>query len=281
MSSLSSLSNSSKSIVFYDIAMRPPREKTCCAPNPWKARLALNFKGVPYSTSWVPLPDIAKVRRSLQVPACRKFADGTDFFTLPIIEDPATDASVGDSFDIAVYLQKTYPTSGAGDLFPPQTLDYTFTHPTILIPLSKCRDNEFPEYAKFNMNVDAAFTAHTQLALQGFPFDPATAETSKAEFVRRAGMTSWEDFALVGEARQKVMDSFREMLGGLAKLFVRDPSGPFLLGTRPSYADLIVGGWLRMMRATLPQSEWEEVSSWHDGLFGRLHDALEVYAEVK
>jgi len=261
---------------------RVPVEKNCCTPNPWKTRLALNFKGLPYSTSWVALPDIAKVRSSLKVPACRKFADGTDFFTLPIIENPATDSLVGDSFDIAVYLQNTYPNSGAGDLFPPQTLDYVFTHDlALLVPPSECRESEFPEYAKFNVNVDAAFTAHVQLSVQGFPFDPATAEISKAEFVRRAGVTCWEDFELVGEEREKMNDSFRNMLGGLAELFLRDTSGPFLLGTRASYADLIVGGWLRMMRATLPESEWEEVRSWHGALFGRLHDALEVYAEVK
>jgi glutathione S-transferase len=271
----------SSPIVFYDIATRPPVEKNCYSPNPWKTRLALNFKGLPYSTSWVALPDIAKVRSSLKVPPCRRFADGTDFFTLPIIEDPATNSLVGDSFDIAVYLQNTYPNSG-GDLFPPQTIDYVFTHDlALLVPLSECRESEFPEYAKFNVNVDAAFSAHVQLTVQGFPFDPATAEISKAEFVRRAGVTCWEDFALVGEEREKMKDSFRNMLGGLAKLFLRDTSGPFLLGTRASYADLIVGGWLRMMRATLPESEWEEVRSWHGGLFGRLHDALEVYAEVK
>ncbi|EKG10026.1 Glutathione S-transferase [Macrophomina phaseolina MS6] len=274
-------STPSNSIVFYDIATRPPVEKTCCSPNPWKTRLALNFKGIPYSTSWVPLPDVAKVRSSLKVPACRKFADGTDFFTLPIIEDPATNSLVGDSFDIAVYLQSTYPNSGAGDLFPPQTIDYTFTHDPALIPLSECRESPFPEYAKFNVNVDAAFTAHVQLTVQGFPFDPATAEVSKAEFVRRAGVTCWEDFALVGEEREKIKASFRNTLGGLAELFSRDSSGPFLLGTRASYADMIVGAWLRMMRATLPESEWEEVRSWHGGLFGRLHDGLEVYAHVK
>lgn len=269
-------------IVFYDIAMRPPVEKTCCSPNPWKTRLALNFKGLRYTTSWVPLPDVAKVRGSLKVPPCRKFADGTDFFTLPIIEDPTTDSLVGDSFDIAVYLQNTYPNSGAGDLFPPQTLDYVLTHDlALLVPLSECRESAFPEYAKFNMNVDAAFTAHVQLTVQDFPFDPATAEISKAEFVRRAGVKCWEDFALVGEEREKMKDSFRNTLGGLAKLFLRNADGPFLLGTRASYADLIVGGWLRMMRATLPESEWEEVRSWHGGLFGQLHDALEVYAAVK
>jgi glutathione S-transferase len=268
-------------IVFYDIATRPPVEKTCCSPNPWKTRLALNFKGVPYSTTWVALPDITKVRTTLKVPPCRKFADGTDFFTLPIIEDPSTGSLVGDSFDIAVYLQKTYPDSGAGDLFPPQTLDFDFKHPAILVPLSECRESGFPEYAKFNVNVDAAFTAHVQLTVQGFPFDPATEEATKAEFVRRAGVTSWEDFALVGEARDKVKESLRNMLGDLARLLLRDSSGPFLLGTRASYADMIVGAWLRMMRATLPGSEWEEVRSWHGGLFGRLHDALEAYAEVK
>ncbi|KAL5356279.1 hypothetical protein BJX96DRAFT_104704 [Aspergillus floccosus] len=272
----------SSPIVFYDIAMRPPTEKTCCSPNPWKSRLALNFKARPYTTTWVPLPDVSKVRRSLKVPACRKFADGTDFFTLPIIEDPATNSSVGDSFDIAVYLQNTYPDSGAGDLFPPQNLDYVCT-PEIasLIPLSDCSDSQYPEYAKFNVNVDAAFTAHVQLTLENFPFDPATVEASKAEFVRRAGMKSWDDFALVGEAREKVKESFRNTLGDLAKLFAKDDSGPFLLGTKASYADMIVGAWLRMMHATLPESEWEEVRSWHQGIFGRLHDALNVYAEVK
>ncbi|KAK4240103.1 hypothetical protein C8A03DRAFT_42308 [Achaetomium macrosporum] len=269
------------SIIFYDIKMRPPVERHCCSPNPWKTRLALNFKGVPYSTRWVALPDIAPVRSSLGVPPCRKFADGSDFFTLPIIEDPATGSRVGDSFDIAVYLQKTYPNSGDGDLFPPQTLDYVFAHDGLLVPLSDCRQSEFPEYARFNQNVDAAFTSHVQLGVLGFPFDPATAEATKAEFVRRAGVRRWEDFVLVGEAREKVKDSFRKTLGGLARLFRRDTSGPFLLGTRPSYADFIVGAWLRMMRVTLPESEWEELRSWHEGVFGKLHDALEAYAEVK
>ncbi|OOQ81903.1 hypothetical protein PEBR_41114 [Penicillium brasilianum] len=279
---MSTVSNPPGSIVFYDIAMRPPVEKNCCSVNPWKTRLALNFKGVPYSTSWVPLPDIAKVRNSLKVPPCRKFADGSDFFTLPIIEDHATNSLVGDSFDIAVYLQKTYPDSGAGDLFPPQTLDYVFTPPSaIAVPLSDCREGEFSEYAKFNMYVDAAFSTHVQLSVQCFPFDPATAEISKSEFARRAGVSSWDDFSLVGEAREKTKESFQKSLGELAKIFQKDTSGPFVLGTKASYADLIVGGWLRLMRATLPDSEWEELRSWHGGIFGQLHDALDVYAEVK
>ncbi|EFE39803.1 hypothetical protein TRV_05480 [Trichophyton verrucosum HKI 0517] len=279
---LPAMSSNSQPIVFYDIAMRPPVEKNCCSPNPWKARLALNFKAVPYTTKWVPLPDVAKVRSGLKVPAVRKFADGSDFYTLPIIQDPATNSAVGDSYDIAVYLQKTYPDSGAGDLFPDQKLDYTFTPDSeIAVPLSEVPQSGFIEYAKFNVNVDAAFSTHVQLSTQEFPFDPATAEISKAEFVRRAGVSSWDDFALVGEAREKVKEGLRKTLGELAKLFLKDTSGPFIMGTRATYADLIVGAWLRMMRTTLPSSEWEELRSWHDGVFAKLHDALDVYAEVK
>lgn len=265
-------------LVFYDIAMRPPVEKNNSAVNPWKTRLALNFKSLPYSTNWVQLPDVSSVRTSLNIPACRKFADGTEFHTLPILVDPTTSRKLGDSFDIAVYLQKQYPAEN--DLFPPQTLDYVFSPDSaILIPLSECDEGKYPEYARFNMNVDAAFTTHVALMVQRLQFDPATAEETKAEFVRRAGVSCWEDFAITGEQREKLIGSFRDMLGGLAKLF--SGNGPFLLGDRANYADLIVGAWLRMASKTLPVEEWELVRGWHGGVFGRLHDALEIYAAVQ
>ncbi|KAL7790341.1 hypothetical protein V8C37DRAFT_384803 [Trichoderma ceciliae] len=277
-----STSTSSGAIVFYDIAHRPPVAQSCFSPNPLKSRFALNFKALPYSTSWVAMPDIAKVRRSLGEGASRKFADGADFYTLPMIQDAATGATVGDSFDIAVYLQRTYPDAGAGDLFPAQSLDFAFVPSFALtVPLSERADGGFPDYYRFNTNVDAAFTSHVPLMVSGMPFDPATVEETKAEFVRRAGVSSWDDFTLTSEAREKLMESFQSVLADLAKLFLQNTGGPFLLGQRASYADLIVGAWVRMAQMCLPKSEWEEVRCWHDGVFGRLHDALETYAEVK
>ncbi|KAK3811352.1 MAG: hypothetical protein JOS17DRAFT_495485 [Linnemannia elongata] len=279
---MATASTPSAGLVFYDIAMRPPVTATCCATNPWKSRYALNFKKVPYSTSWVQLPDITKVRRALDVPASRNFADGSDYHTLPMLSDPAHSAIIGDSFDIAVYLQKTYPDSGSGDLFPPQKLDYVFQYDLALFaPLSQRNDCELAEYAVFNTNVDAAFSAHVLLMVHGLPFDPATEDITRAEFVRRAKAASWDDLTVRGEEREKLKRSFCETLAGLADLFEKEPSGPFLLGTQPSYADFIVGGWVKMMHVTLPGAEWEEARTWHDGVFGRLHDALQIYAEVK
>ncbi|KAG0330126.1 hypothetical protein BGZ99_007989 [Dissophora globulifera] len=275
-------SKSSEAMIFYDIAMRPPIASTCCSPNPWKSRMALNFKNVAYSTTWVPFPDVAQVRRALDMDACRKFGDGTNFYTLPILIDSDTNSKIGDSFDIAVYLQTKYPNSGSGNLFPPQKLDFVFDQGVpLLIPLSDQKESGYGEYSQFNTSVDEAFSNHVGLMAHNFPFDPVNMEASRAEFIRRAGLKSWDDFDIQGEKREKLKESLRLMLGDLGKLFLRDTSGPFLLGEQASYADLIVGGWLRMMRVTLPENEWEEVRGWHGGIFGRLYDGLEKYAEVK
>ncbi|KAL2126244.1 hypothetical protein VTI74DRAFT_1343 [Chaetomium olivicolor] len=274
----------SSGLVLYDIAFAPPYEENTAAPNPWKARYALNFKGVPYSTQWVQMPDISNVRRSLGLPPNRKFADGTDFYTLPILTDSNTGSAIGDSFDIAVYLQTTFPHAGAGDLFPPQQLDYACskTMPGFGVPLSERNDKVHADYANFNSNVDMAFTMHCQLMGHGMRWDPAYADGIKAEFVRRAGVRSWDDLGAFGEARETLKASLRDTIRDLALMFQQDMSGPFLLGNQPSYADLIVGAWLRMMSKTLPESEWEEVQAWHEGVFGRLHAALQQrFGDVK
>jgi hypothetical protein len=43
---------------------------------------------------------------------------------------------------------------------------------------------------------------------------------------------------------------------------------------------ILFGGWVKMMQVTLPGAEWEEARTWHGGAFGRLHDALQIYAEA-
>lgn len=217
-------------------------------------RYALNFKGVHYRTEWVDLPDVTAVRKKLGAEPNRVHMDGSAFYTLPVIQNTSTGEVVGDSFDIALYLDKICPEG-----------------PT-LIP-----DATIGLQAAFNVQVDAIFTQHTFLALHGMPLNPATAELSKAEFGRRAGK-DWDDLTVRGEERRKMLESFKAALGGLAKSY-RQKDGVFLNGDRPSYADLIVGGWLQFFQASM--KEWEELESWHDGLWKELHLALRKYAEVK
>ncbi|PLB45535.1 hypothetical protein P170DRAFT_439284 [Aspergillus steynii IBT 23096] len=243
--------DASKPIIFYDIASAPPA--TCFAPNPWKTRYALNFKGVHYRTEWEELPDVTSVRKKLG-------------------------AEPNESIWTAVHsthclsFKTRPPTKSSGIRSRSRSISTKPTRMARLIP-----DATFGLQAAFNVQVDAIFTQHTLLALHGIPLNPATAEISKAEFARRAGK-AWDELTVRGEERTKMLESFKAAPGELAKLY-RQKDGVFLDGDRPSYADLIVGGWLKLYKATM--EEWEELESWHDGLWKQLYLALEKYAEVK
>ncbi|KAG5944005.1 hypothetical protein E4U59_007695 [Claviceps monticola] len=298
-------------LTLYDIASRPPVKTTCFAPNPWKARFALNFKAVPYRTIWVSVPDIPTLRsESLCLPPTRFYADGSPYATLPILHDPNASPTpsrastqnaysdsdsgnhhpprgllIGDSFDIATHLETQYHLSGTGHLFPP--IKDLLAPPSAIddtifpIPLSEIRaQSPHVQYSHFNNQVDTLFSAHVQFMAYHMPLDPSSAEATKAEFMRRAGASSWEDFRLDGEKREAMKMSLRDALGvHLVGLLRRDESGPFVLGERATYADFIVGAWLKMMERTVP-GEWEEMRGWHGGVFGDLHDALEKFAGV-
>ncbi|KAG7089775.1 hypothetical protein E1B28_011428 [Marasmius oreades] len=249
----------SKPILYYDIASGPPVRPF--APNPWKVRYALNLKRVPYHTEWVELPDVTTVRKRLNAAPVRKFADGSDFHTLPVIHDQGHEVVVGDSFDIAVYLDQTYPESG--DRLFPQASSGTAL------------------YVAFNKFVDDFFSRFCILCSRGLPFNPETADESKAEFCRRAGVERWEQLGIEGEERIKMVEEFKVALDELARVYKHRPAGegPWLEGgSSPTYADLIVGGWLAMMKNTL--SEWEDMKTWHEGLWGRIDSELERFAQV-
>ncbi|KAI0906776.1 hypothetical protein F4823DRAFT_605627 [Ustulina deusta] len=240
--------SSSDPILFYDIASGPPVRPF--APNPWKARYALNFKRADFVTEWVDVPEVTSTRQSLGLDPVRFFSDGEPFHTLPVIKDTPTNTLVGDSFDIAVYLDKRYPNGPA-----------LFRHSIGL-------------YAAFNTHIDSIFPAGGILFSEGFPFNPETEEKSKAEFCRRAGVKTWDELTVRGEERRKVVSAYEVSLGQVAKYF-RFSDGPFIGGAEADYADIIIGGWLMLLSQTV--AEWEEIRTWHGGVLGKLHDALEPY----
>jgi glutathione S-transferase len=268
----------SNPLVFYDISS--PLQPRSYAPNPSKARLALNFKRVSYKITWVEFLDITSVRKSLNCPATRKYNDGSEYCTLPMLQDQVSGEVIGDSFDIAHYLDEKFPTSG-GCLFPSDStrtgLDYESPHrdSVFIVPLTTNEGHKNVAYARFNTNVDATFTAYSLLYAQYLPFNADTADAAKAVFVKRAYVDSWDDLCVNGEAREELKGRFREALTSLAGLFRLNGGGPYLDGEKANYADLIVGGWLNMLALVMPGEEWKEFRGWHEGVFARLYDALQ------
>ena len=260
---------------------RPDHHLTHTCPS--RHSYALNFAKVPYRTTWVPLGAVTATRDALHLAANRKHPDGRDFPTLPIIRDPLAstrtgtpsggeeeqEVLVGDSFDIAQHLQKTYlsASSPQKQLFPGDAT----------VALTRA----------FNTLVDEVFSQNGA-PLAGFymPLDPRTAEADKQGFVDRfPGMTKWEDFEVPQgtEIRKKMVADFEAALDAkLARCLpaAGEGAGPFVDGReRPMYADFIIGGWLQFMRGCLP--EWEELrDKWSGGKWGRLFDALEEWAAV-
>ena len=264
-------------IIFYDIASREPR--TTFATNPWKTRLALNFKGVPYQTQWVEMPDITAVREELGVPANRTLPDGTPYHTLPVIHDTATGKLVGDSFEIALYLDNAYPNG-----------------PTLFRPFTKGLT------AAFNARVDGVFTKFAGLCTQ-MPFDPAVMSAVQEMFVKRVPAIQATGLAQQGETS---LVSLEAAMGELAKAYRhtggttdyfwraggtaesqaqqpppgREMMGPFLDGDEPVYADFVLAAWLKMFETSMPPEEWQTVRGWHGGLWGRIVDALAKWSEI-
>lgn len=83
---------------------------------------------------------------------------------------------------------------------------------------------------------------------------------------------------MTGETRVAEVQKFKEVLSGFSKHWTKREEGPFLDGKTTSYADLIVGGWLQMLKKTMP--EWEEIREWDERLWGKLDEALVEYAEL-
>ncbi|KAK1497647.1 hypothetical protein CCUS01_13040 [Colletotrichum cuscutae] len=230
-------------ITFYDIILDPNAYPM--APNPWKTRFALNFAKVPYRTTWVPLNAVAETRSSLQLPANRKHDDGTDFPTLPIIRDPLASSSssgekkeilVGDSFDIALHLQRTFLADKKHQLFQ----DGGNGSSTVSL------------HRVFNTFVDQVFSQYGA-PLGGFymPLDPRTAEADRQSFLDRFPGKKWEDLEIPpgSEVRKKMLADFETNLEAkLGPCFPAGGAGPFMDGREsPVYADFIVGGCMEFL----------------------------------
>jgi glutathione S-transferase len=273
----------SEPLTFYDVSS--PHTPNSYAPNPSKTRYALSFKNIPFTTKWIDILDIPATRNSLNCPTTRKHATGEDYPTLPILQNPMTGAVVGDSFDIAEYLDTHYPTSGSGKLFlTPSERSHNYLNyrspnrdtPFMGPPLTENRgSSQLREYAEFNVHVDCTFTSAIIPYGYFLPFNPSVAVQTKEMFCKRSGRTSWEEGKIEGEARRPFVEKFEKDLESLAALYaVNGERGPFLEGSRCTYADVIVGGWLRMYEVLMPKDEWEELRNWHGSVFGRLHDEL-------
>ncbi|CCO31303.1 hypothetical protein RSOLAG1IB_07372 [Rhizoctonia solani AG-1 IB] len=234
-------------IIFYDLADANSKSWSF---NPYKTRLSLNYKHLPYRVVYLSFPDIEPRLKELGMsPVSETFPR----YTLPVIADPSADPEgkptyVSDSFKIALYLDEKYPAPKYPAIFSPgthglQSLLMTEYFPTLIsaiIPL--CLPN-LPGI------LDARSIEHI-IRTRGpvAAFEP-TSKEAKAEFVKKA---------------QEKLDTLAQSLAH------NDGSGPFVLGKQVSFIDFSIGGLLHFVQKSEPEDStvFDELLNWSDGKWG-------------
>ncbi|TKA65339.1 hypothetical protein B0A55_09439 [Friedmanniomyces simplex] len=238
----------SNKVILYDLANK---KNASWSPNPWKTRVVLNFKKIPYETEWVEYPDLAPKFKALGIPPNPpgSFAD----FSSPTVR--LTDGNyVMDSMPIAEKLEAAYPE-------PSMHLD----------------NGLWKQAAEICDGLVVSAGPDFMVAV----VDDILQEPSKTWFAedrhKRFGMSLQElQEKMGGETGRPATQAGCEKLKGLLTSHKED-EGPFILGSKPSYGDLLAATLFESMRR-MNVSQYEKIVE-SDESFKRLHEACKPWLE--
>ncbi|KAF2215693.1 hypothetical protein CERZMDRAFT_34457 [Cercospora zeae-maydis SCOH1-5] len=238
---------SSDEIIFYDLPSRGTPK--CWSLNPWKARLALNFKNVPYKTEWVEYPDVAPTFKSFDIPPNSPSLNPNAQYSIPAIKLPGN-KYIMDSLAIAQELERLYPEPSlkfANNDYAPRMQTAVAGFWSSLQPIA------VPRVPELILNPKSAEYFNTTRATR---FGMPLTELAKSE---RAGEQAWK-------AAEQAMD--------LIVALLEENEGKYVQGgDEPSFADFILAGVFR----------FSEIVDKEGDLFGRVmgyHGALKEHYEA-
>ncbi|TKA73768.1 hypothetical protein B0A55_07122 [Friedmanniomyces simplex] len=232
-------------IILYDLARRGGN--TCWSANVWKVRLVLNYKRLPYTTTWLTHPEIEPTLTSLGIPP--NTSGPGSAYTLPAIRLPNGEYLM-DSTTIVQRLEELYPE-------PTLHLD-TGVHDRALAVVGK---TGFALLPVFMPRVARSMIVETSV--------PWFCEARRKKF----GMSLEElESTRGGERAWEAADPGLKELNGLMKEEKRN-EGPFVLGSEVSYADFVLVALLEGMRR-IGEDLFERIVGGDEGL-------LAIYEECR
>ena len=220
--------------------------------------MSLIYKGLPYKTEWVELPDIEPTLKRLGAPPTSKKPDRSDKYTFPAIYDDTTKRYVSDSWKIAEYLDETYPSTPR--LFPPG---------------SKAAIDLFQDH--FERTVKRHFF-HAMIAHICHNLNPRSEEAFRSS---REAMFNCklEEIAPAGPKRDEVWSLAEQGLSQLSLFLSKNgPDSQYFFGDTFSFADVIILSFLSWVKIeSRADDEWKLVETWDDGRWVRLLSSTEKY----
>ncbi|KAJ5820268.1 Glutathione S-transferase-like protein ustS [Penicillium riverlandense] len=250
----------SEPVHFFDIFSDLPGASKSWSPNTLKTRMALNFKGIPYTQSWISYPDIVPLMKGLGVSPNEV---GTPY-TLPAIIHKSVksnpNGAMMDSRPIAVHLDKTFPSR---PLFPSGDASYALS-----VAVEKAIGGLRPAMMPLILPRVAEH------------MDPR----GKEYFVRTRSEIFGKPLAEVRPTDQEGIQALWEILQNEFKFFVtllkgrEGKTGPFFEGDKPGYADMVLVCWIAFFHR-FDLDAWEMIMSQGDGELKALWDACLPWME--
>ncbi|KAH7363320.1 hypothetical protein B0T11DRAFT_92724 [Plectosphaerella cucumerina] len=223
--------------ILYDIPSKDGA--SCWSLNPWKTRLALNFKGIDYKTQWVEYPDIEPLLKSFGLPPQ---PDEPRPWTLPTARFPQDGSYVMESRAIADEIEKRYPAPEWPSLrLDDPAVERAKAHlrPTAgaLMPVI------LPQVPRVILSeYSAEYFWRTRAEAFGMPL---------VEWAAKEG----------GEDGEKAWERSRAGFAEVAEA-LRETEGPFYLGETVSYADFIFVGFLHFLKRAVGEKDFERLKEW-------------------
>ncbi|KAH7342056.1 hypothetical protein B0J17DRAFT_286108 [Rhizoctonia solani] len=222
-------------------------------------RLTLKYKQLPYRVEYISYPDIAPKLKKLGVRA----KNPTSFitYTLPMIADPSSDLTgkpnyVVDSFDIAIYLDKTYPAPRRPAVFPSGTR-----------AIQKITSDLFTNQVGY-----AILSGMVPItARPGFP------DERGREYFLRTREGYLKTFPTDTSVGSKFWGNVHEKWNWFGETLDLNEEGLFVMGKQISFTDFAIGGIISFERRVEGEEMqiWRAMSEWQGGRWTRYWAEIE------
>ncbi|KAK0314648.1 hypothetical protein LTR01_001472 [Friedmanniomyces endolithicus] len=207
--------------ILYDL---PSKGRcSCWSLNPWKARLALNYKAIPYRTEWVEYPDLKPTLSALGIPPNPPGTNNGAVYSSPAVR-----------FSDGTYVMDSDNIVHALDRMQPE--------PSLHL------DNGYTDRVQA-----AVLEAHVALVPINLPrvpvklLRPASREYFETTREKRFGMPL-EELAKSEKAGESAWKAAEPGMEKLRAILHEHEEGPYVMGKTVSFADFHIAGFWRFVQ---------------------------------